>query len=180
MSGATGIWASVCIEGSSMGNAASCVTLMNLIRLGNKKVLKKYNCTYLRKAAINVTRITTGIDPHIKQPIYGGRALDFVFDLNKEEFDLADFFGEQAPVRITTLSSPEMIRTRLVNLFGDNKEFTTQQATKMKEVMLADLKSNRYGLNIYQVNYRSRLDNMLIEYSSTMTAHRYFVPFFVI
>jgi isopropylmalate/homocitrate/citramalate synthase len=82
MSGATGIWASVCIEGSSMGNAASCVTLMNLIRLGNKKVLKKYNCTYLRKAAINVTRITTGIDPHIKQPIYGGRALDFVFDLN--------------------------------------------------------------------------------------------------
>jgi hypothetical protein len=45
-----------------------------------------------------------------------------------------------------------MIRTRLVNLFGDNKEFTTQQATKMKEVMLADLKSNRYGLNIYQVN----------------------------
>ena len=79
-----------------------------------------------------------------------------------------------------TLSSPEMIRTRLVNLFGDNKEFTTQQATKMKEVMLADLKSNRYGLNIYQVNYRSRLDNMLIEYSSTMTAHRYFVPFFVI
>jgi hypothetical protein len=46
-----------------MGNAASCVTLMNLIRLGNKKVLKKYNCTYLRKAAINVTRITTGIDP---------------------------------------------------------------------------------------------------------------------
>ena len=143
MSGATGIWASVCIEGSSMGNAASCVTLINLIRLGNKKVLKKYNCTYLRKAAINVTRITTGIDPHIKQPIYGGRALDFVFDLNKEEFDLADFFGEQAPVRITTLSSPEMIRTRLVNLFGDNKEFTTQQATQMKEVMLADLKSNR-------------------------------------
>jgi len=69
---------------------------------------------------------------------------------------LADFFGEQAPVRITTLSSPEMIRTRLVNLFGDNEEFTTQQATKMKEVMLADLKANRYVLNIYQVNYRTR------------------------
>jgi hypothetical protein len=68
MSGATGIWASVCIEGSSMGNAASCVTLMNLIRLGNKKVLKKYNCTYLRKAAINVTRITTGIKVITKLP----------------------------------------------------------------------------------------------------------------
>jgi hypothetical protein len=77
--------------------------------LSSEKILKRYNCAYLRKAAINVTRITTGDDPHIKQPIYGGRALDFVYDLNKEEFDLADFFGEEAPVRITTLSSPDMI-----------------------------------------------------------------------
>jgi hypothetical protein len=53
--------------------------------LGNKKVLKKYNCTYLRKAAINVTRITTGIDPHIKQPIYGGRALDFEMEQSIDE-----------------------------------------------------------------------------------------------
>ena len=61
MNGANGIWASVCLEGAVMGNAASCVTLMNLVRLGNKKVLKRYNCQYLRKAAINVTRITTGV-----------------------------------------------------------------------------------------------------------------------
>ena len=116
---------------------------MNLVRLGNKKVLESFNCSYLRKAAINVTRITTGEDPHIKQPIYGARALDFVFDLNKEEFDLADFFGEQPPVRITTLASPEMIKTHLVNLFGDNPEFTVEQAYKMKELMLDDLKNNR-------------------------------------
>ena len=143
MDGADGIWASVCLEGSSMGNAASAITLMNLVRMGNKKVLKKYNCTYLRKAAIKVTQITTGKDPDIKQPIYGARALDFVFDLNKEEFDLASFFGEQAPVRITTLSSPEMIRTKLVNLFGEDKEFTIERATKMKEKMLEDLRNNR-------------------------------------
>jgi hypothetical protein len=146
MSGANGIWASVCIEGASMGNASSCVTLMNMIRMGNKKILKRYNCTYLRKAAINVTRITTGVDPHIKQPIYGERALDFVFDLNKEEFDLADFFGEEAPVRITTLSSPDMIRARLIDLFGDDTKFTKEIAHQMKEVMLSDLKENRYTL----------------------------------
>ncbi len=146
MSGANGIWANVCIEGASMGNASSCVTLMNLIRLGNKKILKRYNCAYLRKAAINVTRMTTEDDPHIKQPIYGGRALDFVYDLNKEEFDLADFFGEEAPVRITTLSSPDMIRARLIDLFGDDTKFTNEIAHQMKELMLSDLKANRYTL----------------------------------
>ena len=143
MSGANGIWASVCIEGSSMGNAASAVTLMNLIRLGNKKVLKKFNCSYLRQAAINVTQITTGKDPHIKQPIYGERALDFVFDLNPEEFDLAEFFGQKAPVRITTLASPEMIRARMTELYGQDPQFTLETALKMKELMLEDLRNNR-------------------------------------
>ena len=126
-----------------MGQCASAVTLMNLIRLGNKKVLKKYNCTYLRNAAINVTRITTGQDPHIKQPIYGERALDFVFDLNKEEFDLADFFGEKAPVRITTLASEDMILRRLKDQFGDEAQFTLEIAHQMKEVMLEDLRTGR-------------------------------------
>lgn len=143
MSGATGIWASVCTEGAAMGNASSCVTLMNLIRLGNKKVLKKFNCSYLRQAAINVTKITTGMEPHIKQPVYGGRALDFVFDLNPEEFDLSDFFGEHPPVRITTLASPEMIQSRMIFLFGEDPQFTIDRAYKMKECMLADLRSSR-------------------------------------
>ncbi len=143
MSGANGIWASVCIEGSSMGNAASCVTLMNLVRMGNKKILKKFNCSYLRQAAINVTRISTGQDPHIKQPIYGGRALDLVFDLNPEEFDLAEFFGEKAPVRITTLASPEMILARMNELYGEDPQFNLARAQEMKEVMLQDLRSER-------------------------------------
>ena len=144
MSGCTGIWASVCIEGSSMGQASSAVTLVNLIRMGNKKVLERYNCQYLRQAAINVTRITTGKDPHIKQPIFGGRALDFVFDLNQEEFDLAEFFGEKGPVRITTLASTEMIQARLVNLFGENDEFTLDMCYQMKELMLEDLRGGRF------------------------------------
>ena len=61
LDGADGIWASLCIEGASMGNASSCVTLMNLVRFGNKKVLKKFNCQYLRQAAINITKLTTGL-----------------------------------------------------------------------------------------------------------------------
>ena len=143
MDGANGIWASVCIEGAAMGNASSCVTILNLLRLGNKKVLKKYNCQYLRKAAINVTKLTTGILPHEKQPIYGTRALDFVYDVNPEDFDLADFFGEEAPVRITTMASPEMILQTLEKFFGKDEQFTIELATNMKECIYADLRTNR-------------------------------------
>ena len=126
-----------------MGNAPSCVTLMNLIRLGNKKVLKKFNCNYLRQAAIEVTKITTGKEPHSKQPVFGSRALDFVFDLSPEEFDLSEFFGEKAPVRMTTMASPEMIQTKLVNVFGKDKQFTIKRAQRMKEVILEDLRASR-------------------------------------
>ncbi|XP_038049048.1 uncharacterized protein LOC119722788 isoform X1 [Patiria miniata] len=143
MDGADGIWASVCAEGASMGNASSCVTLLNLIRLGNKKVLEKYNCTYLRKAAINVTKITTGSAPHRKQPVFGPRATDFVFDLKPEEFDLASFFGEKAPVRITTMASKEMIQQRLVRLYGNDPQFTLDLTNKMKALILEDLRSGR-------------------------------------
>ena len=144
MCGADGIWASVCIEGAAMGAASSTIILMNLIRLGNKKVLTKYNCPYLRQAAINVTKITTGQDPYIKQPIYGERALDFVYDLNPDEFDLAEFFDDKPIIRISNMATPDMIATRLINLFGDNSQFTLDQAFKMKELMLTDLRDNRY------------------------------------
>ena len=46
MSGADGIWASVSEEGAAVGHACSTITLMNLIRMGNKIVKEKYNCTY--------------------------------------------------------------------------------------------------------------------------------------
>ena len=146
MNGADGIWAGVCEEGASMGHASSTLTLMNLIRMGNKKVLKKYNCTYLRKAAIKVTKITTGKPPHFRELIYGERALDFWLPGEENavrEFDLAEFFGEQAPNRITDLSSLEMIRDRLVHLFGEDPQFTLDQARRMKELLLADMSSGR-------------------------------------
>ena len=142
--GADGVWASLCEEGAAMGHACSSVTLMNLVRLGNKKVLEKYNCTEVRNAARDVTKITTGKDPHPKQVVYGERAVDLVFGfIGVGDFDLAKFFGVETPNRITTLASAEMIKDRLVNVFGEDPQFTEEIGQKMKEKMLEDLRNNR-------------------------------------
>ena len=88
MNGTNGIWASVCTEGASMGYASSCNMIVHLTRLSNKRVLQKYNRQYLRQEAINVTRLTTGREPHPKQLIYGKRALDLVLEKGNDKFDI--------------------------------------------------------------------------------------------
>ena len=139
--GANGVWASLCEEGGAMGHASSSVTLMNLVRLGNTKVLQKYNCTKVRNAAKRITQITTGRDPHPKQIIYGEQALDLVFEvLGAGNFNLASFFGEECPSRITTDATASMIKNRLVSLFGSDPQFTEEIAMKMKEKMFEDLR----------------------------------------
>ena len=146
--GANGIWASLIIQGASMGHSCSTVTLLNMIRLGNKKVLKIYNCAALRKAAQEVCRITTGFEPYPLQVVYGERALDMVFGMpnfapNKKEFNMAEFFEEKPVMRMTTLASPKMVADRLKNLFGDDPQFTEERGQRMLEVMLEDLHKNR-------------------------------------
>jgi len=146
--GANGIWAGLCEEGAAMGHACSCVTMMNLVRMGNQNVINNYNCARLRSAAQNVTQITTGKPAHPKQAIYGARSLDVVFGMdqftpNSKEFSLAEFIGEEPVMRITTLASPGMITTRLTNLYGEHPDFTKDMANKMLEVMLQDLQNNR-------------------------------------
>lgn len=144
--GSTGVWASLCVEGAAMGHASSTVTLMNLVRMGNKKVLETYNCKEFRKAAIAVTRLTTLKDPHPKQCVYGERALDLVFDFGGMAaggFDMADFFGEHQENRMTTLASPTMVVNRLTYLFGPDPQFTAEIAQKMLGQMLTDLHSGR-------------------------------------
>ena len=111
---------------------------MNLVRLGNKNVLQQYNCTYLRKAAQEITTITTGLDSGHRQVVYGERALDLVFGmpnflLNKNEFDLAEFFGEEPPLRMTTLASPQMIAEKLRRVFGEDPQFTEERGNRMKK-----------------------------------------------
>ena len=149
MNGTNGIWASVCAEGATMGHTSSCSTVVHLARLGNKRVLQKFNCQYLRQAAINVTRLTTGREPHAKQLIYGKRALDLVLEKGNDKFDVAAFFGEEMPMRICTVSSPSMICTQLINFFGQDEQFTEETASKMLEVMLDDLRKNRYAVEIF-------------------------------
>ena len=142
--GANGVWASLCEEGAAVGHACSSVTMMNLIRMGNKKILTKYNCVQLRNAAEAITRITTNDPPHPKQCVYGARAVDIVIpSLGAGEFDMAEFFRIKAPKRITTISTPRMIKERLIDLFGNNEQFTDEIGLKMKEKMFEDLHSGR-------------------------------------
>ena len=116
--------------------------MMNLVRLGNSKILKAYNCTYLRKAAIAITKITTGKMPHPKQVLYGERSVDLVFGfLGVGDFDLAEFFGVETPNRITTLATIEMLKDRLTNIFGEDPQFNDTICGNMKEQMLLDLRS---------------------------------------
>ena len=142
MNGADGIWAAVCEEGAYLGHVSSTVTLINLIRMGNKKVQNKYNCKYLRQAAVNVTKLTTGKSPYYRELIYGERALDQWLPgvkTDQTEFNLVEFFGEVAPMRITDVASPAMIKQHLINLFGENSQFTEAIGSKMLEQILADM-----------------------------------------
>ena len=106
-SGADGVWASLCEEGAAMGHACSSVTLMNLIRLGNTKVLEKYNCTHLRNAAKTITKITRGGGIHIPSKLCTEDRLwtSFFFGgLGVGDFDITKFFDVTTPNRITTLA----------------------------------------------------------------------------
>ena len=148
--GANGIWAGICEEGAAMGHASTCLTLMNLIRLGNTKVLKKYNCTELRNTAIKLTEIVTGNAPPPKTVVVGERAMDRVFgfpafdpEFVDQGFTIQEFFGEEASIRITTMADNKMIRDALVHHFGEDPQFTLDIGSKMKELMLTDLKDNR-------------------------------------
>ena len=142
--GADGVWTSLCEEGASCGHACASVTMMNLIRMGNKKILEKFNCVQLRNAARAITEITTGKPPPPKQPVYGDRAMDLVFgDWGVGSFDLAKFFNVETPQRMTTLASTKMIVTALTRFFGENPQFNEEIAFKMKETMLQDLRHGR-------------------------------------
>lgn len=65
------------------------------------------------------------------------------FQPGKNDFNMADFFGEEPLMRITTLASTGMIVTRLNRVFGSSPDFTEERAQRMKEVMLEDLHENR-------------------------------------
>ena len=148
-SGANGIWAGICEEGAAMGHASSCLTIMNLIRLGNTKVLEKYNCKALRDCAIRLTEIVTGELPPPKTVVIGERAMDRVFGFPQfdpevmEGFNLQEFFGAEETIRITTMANNKMIKEALEKIFGEDPQFTLEMGCQMKQQILEDLKNNR-------------------------------------
>jgi len=151
--GANGIWAALCTEGAGLGHADSTTTILNMIRLGNTAVLKQYNCKYLRDAAINVTKLTTGSLPHPKQPIYGERAIDMVFGFlfasmkaQPDEwhgFDMCEFLGIKRQVRISTIASAELIYIKLNEVFGEDPQFTMEMCENMRQQILKNAADNR-------------------------------------
>ena len=58
-------------------------------------------------------------------------------------FDLAEFFGQKAPFRISTMSDTKMIIGRLNDVFGDNPQFDEDMAKAMYATILQDLRTNR-------------------------------------
>ena len=162
--GSNGMWAAICEEGAAVGHCSTIVAMMNLIRHGNTKISTKVNGEIIEKykgwtknarnAAIKVTQLTTTSDPHPKQIIYGERATDLVFGfLGIGDFDVADFFGYEAPNRITPLATTDMIVSKLKEYFGNDEQFNDTIAEEMRLQMQDDLRvgikneyDSQYGL----------------------------------
>ena len=93
------------------------------------KVLEKYNCIELRNAAKEVTRITTGKNPHPKQVLYGERAIDLVIGvLGVGDFDLPKVFDAETPNQITSVATTDMIFNKLEGEFSKDPQFTQEIA----------------------------------------------------
>lgn len=162
--GADGVWCSICEEGAAMGHASSCVTLANLARLGNKDVLTRYKTQNLATTAREVTLVTSNKKVPERQIVYGPRAIEAVFGFSGiaggaadesfdkdgngvidevDHFSLANFLGvEEPPIRVNSLSSPDLVVRRLKQCFGDCPEFTEDIAKKMLAKMIQELESN--------------------------------------
>lgn len=122
--GCTGIWCAVCEEGGGIGHASSITTLVNLARLGNEKVLKKYNLGEIHMAAIKVTKIATGQLPFPRTEVFGARALDQLFPAGggmgerDDQKGLADYIGSKEVPRISPFADPQMMTDKLDHYFG--------------------------------------------------------------
>ena len=60
-----------------------------------------------------------------------------------DDFDLAEFFGQKAPIRISTMSDTKMIVGRLKDVFGDNSQFDEDMGKAMYATILQDLRTDR-------------------------------------
>lgn len=141
--GCTGIWCGVSEEGGGTGSASSLITLTNLARMGNQKVMETVSFSKLFHAAKEVTFITTGSEPPPKQEVYGSRAMDILWSsalMGVSDFDVSTFFDYPSPVRINTFTTPEQYLLRLAQMFGrEPHDYDIKVAEKMRKVMHRDL-----------------------------------------
>eukprot|EP01033_Poteriospumella_lacustris_P002947 gene2947-2155_t len=169
--GATGVWCGVCEEGAITGHASSLMTLTNLARLGNRRVLERFNLPKLREAAIRVTEITTGAVPHEKHEILGTRAFDVIAqDMDiVVDVDPTALLGIAKETRMSSIATSRMIRDRLNEVFGPHA-WDDDVLGNMRRRMYADLlagKKYEYQssiglLNLYERSQGSAfLDDML-------------------
>ena len=71
---------------------------------------------------------------------FGGMA---EVDEGVRSFYIAKFFGVEAPKRLSSLASTDMIKDRLVNLYGEDEQYNDEIALKMKQLMITDLTNGR-------------------------------------
>ncbi|GBG33169.1 Hypothetical Protein FCC1311_093932 [Hondaea fermentalgiana] len=150
--GATGVWCGIPDEGAAVGHACSCVLLTNLARLGNTRVLERYNFPALREAAIEITRLITDEPPHPRTEVYGARALDVIFegintanDPLAKNFDVNTLFQVPVQTRISTMATAPMMADRLAEVFGPEARQTASVAVceQMVETLHDDLRQGR-------------------------------------
>lgn len=157
-SGATGIWCATCENGASVGHACSVTTLANLARLGNEFVRKNYNIPAVRDAAIAVCRIVSREDPHPLTEVYGARAFDTVFDPEggmSGGYDAAGLFKVKPHIRISTMTTPRLMRVKLHEVFPDEKEGADDWDMDVSRAMFARV--SRDLLHGVRADYNSPL-----------------------
>ena len=81
-----------------------------------------------------------------------------------DDFDLAEFFGQKAPIRISTMSDTKMIVGRLKDVFGDNPQFDEDMGKAMYATILQDLRTDRkeeYMSEVGKIIHCNRIKNKL-------------------
>mmetsp|Transcript_16062 Transcript_16062/g.43682 ORF Transcript_16062/g.43682 Transcript_16062/m.43682 type:complete len:662 (-) Transcript_16062:27-2012(-) len=151
--GCTGIWCATCTNGAATGHACSAITLTNLARIGNTQICEKYCFHAIRRCAIEVCKIVTGAAPEVSTEVYGERALETVFDASSGMGGgsggdptelLCDMFGESRRMRISTMATPVMFQTKLMEIFGGTSEdYGIGLCWEMRSKMHEDLVSGR-------------------------------------
>lgn len=123
-SGANGIWCGISREGAASGHANSLTTVSNLIKMSNAHARRQFDLAKMRAAAIEMTVICTGCEPHPSTELYGARALDIFFPGGgmggdgDGDFNISELMRVPTKTRVSSLANPAMLSDALDEYFG--------------------------------------------------------------